>query len=500
MRKDILGRWPVLFLAVLFVKAIFFCLDPIPKFFFGDSGCYVYSALTDFVPEDRSFTYGWVIAPLIEHFDTLTPLLLVQLMASTMTAFLLGISLEKVFNIRRRIAWGAALLCSAEPIQLLYERYVMTETLSLFLFATYTLTAFHYLCRRNASILVLLQTLGVLMVSLRLSYLPVVMGNTVLLPLLGACPRGQGSAPTEQMTPSVSPARKRLGPAFRTVSHLAVSLLAMVSLHSGLKWLYSDLTGCPAGYHASEGYFLLATWAPVVVPEDFPLAEARSAIFDQPTFDLRNRHLRTQQLFDHDGLCWRIRFALEEFEAEDEDSEKNGVADGLARTTAMNALKRDPIGLARLSLQSLADFYDVALLQTVILNDLAMDDDQIALYRQFARDTEEVLQGTLNPLEQPMTPLKRYYRVMLPWYWLLLATPILCAGALTLTRGLERLMVLELLLATSACAAVAGFLSILPIVRYLHPLAWLAFYPLTLVVDRLTRPLKRPRNRLRDVE
>ncbi len=495
-------RWLLILLFVIGgVKLTFFFLDPVPKFFFGDSACYIYCATSDWIPEDRSFTYGFVIGPLIEWSGSLVPLLLLQLAASAGSALLLGFALDRYFTVRRFIAWAAAILCSLEPIQLLYERYVMTETLSLFLFAAYVLAAFEYIRRRRVVVLAAVQILGALVVSLRVSYLPVVMLNTLLLPLLGMFQSRRTDVPENQEESDGSASawresRRRLGP----VLHLAISVVMMMALHGGLKELYSDLTGCPPGYHASEGFFLLATWAPLVIPEDFPLPEARSAVFDNPRFDLKDRHLRTEQLFEYAGLCWRIRFALAEYGGEDADTEKNGVANEIARSTAMNVLKRDPMGVVGLSLQTLADYFDVGLIRKVIENDLAMDDAQVAKYREFVHDTSEVVPGPLHPDEQPLTLLKRYYRAMLPWYWLLLAIPIVSAGGVVLTQGLERLLAVELFMLTTACVSVAGFLSVLPIVRYLHPVAWLAFYPLALVVDRRLRLLNRPRKRLLDVK
>jgi hypothetical protein len=480
----------VVCLAVLLIKLIFFFLDPIPKFFFGDSASYLYSALTDWIPEDRSFIYGYLIGPIIDFSRSLVPLLLLQLAAGAGAVFLLAFTLERYFDVRRSLAWGSALLCSVEPIQLLYERYIMTETLSLFVLASYVLAAFEYVRRPRVLVLLVAQMLGVLVVSLRLSFLPVVLLNTLFLPLLGAFRLGSEAAPEGQESLG-GPAAKGRGYRSRllAVPHLVMSVLMTVSLHGGLKQLYSNLTGNPPAYHASEGFFLLATWAPVVIPEDFPIAKVRSNLFDGPTVDLKNRYLRNDQLFDHDGLCWRIRFAIEEYENEGEDL--TWLANDLARATAMRALGRDPVGVVRLSLQSFGDYFNVALLRAVIENDLGTDRNQVAQYREFVNDTADFLPLSLNPSDQPNTPLKSYYRVMLPWYWLLVASPLICAVALFPTRGFQRLLTIELFVLTLACVSVAGFLSVLPIVRYLHPVAWLVFYPLALVVDRCATCLGR---------
>jgi len=256
--------------------------------------------------------------------------------------------------------------------------------------------------------------------------------------------------------------------------HLVISIGMAVTFHCGYKQLYSKLTAHPPSYNAWEGFFLLATWAPVVEPRDFPVSALRSAVFDQPVLDLKNRHLREEQLFHPDGLCGRIRSLL----GTDEGSQ-------VAKQTTINAFKRAPLEVLKLSWQNFTDFFDTRLISAQIEKDLAMDPDQASAYRQFVEDCYAFPEPRSSPNEQPMTLLKTYYRHMLTWYWFLILSPLVCLGPLLLSRGIRRILLLELFFSICVCVCVAGFLSLFPIVRYLHPLAWLIFFPTAILLDRL---------------
>lgn len=75
-------------------------------------------------------------------------------------------------------------LCVIEPLQLLYERFVLTETVSLFVFTLYMFFIFKYLEKAKLSSIVIIQIVGIVLISLRLSFLPFVMFNAFILPLL----------------------------------------------------------------------------------------------------------------------------------------------------------------------------------------------------------------------------------------------------------------------------------------------------------------------------
>ncbi len=170
-------HWWVFGLLVLSLKGMLLFLDPIPKLFLGDSGWYLLTAAQGVIPADRSFTYGYVIRLVTLWSDTLTPLLCLQTALSAASAILLAYGLHTYCTVATPVAFGSGLLCALEPLQLLYERYVIAETLSLFFFVVYLLSSLRYLRQPRLRALCLVQLLGIVTVSLRLSFLSVVLVN-----------------------------------------------------------------------------------------------------------------------------------------------------------------------------------------------------------------------------------------------------------------------------------------------------------------------------------
>jgi hypothetical protein len=464
MAKDTHRSFAVFILIVFLVKALAALLDPVPKFFFGDSYSYLYTAAEGWIPPDRSFAYGYFIRLTTLPGESLTPLMAVQWLASASVAVLLGYMLRRTFKVRPGVAYLFGILCALEPIQLLYERYVMTETLSLFVLVLYLMTTLGYLEAPRLRTLVLMQILGTALITLRISFLPIVMVNAVLVPLLGH--RAEGQWRTDAHGPP-----RRL---FVTGLHLLISLVATYSLHTGYKHLFSTLSGNPPVYNASRGYFLLATWAPVVEPEDFPHPELRARIFDHLPYDLKDRALRNDQLFSDGALIDRIRNALPDPEG-----------DRAASATAINALRRDPLGILVLAFQTLGDFFDVRLLGEKIMNDLALDQAY-----EYERLVEHLgaRYGLSEAEPQPFTLTKSYYQNAIPWYWFLLFSPALWAFAFFVARRGVRRHAFVLFIASLGTITVATALSVQPIVRYLHPVSWLALCALGILCDRAFRP------------
>src|SRR6266853_883175 len=69
--------WRFCFL-IITLKFSLLALDPLPKMFMGDSGSYIWTALTGWMPEDRSFLYGYVIRWSSLWTGSLTSLLILQ--------------------------------------------------------------------------------------------------------------------------------------------------------------------------------------------------------------------------------------------------------------------------------------------------------------------------------------------------------------------------------------------------------------------------------------
>src|ERR1044072_9368053 len=69
--------WWLFCVLILAIKRLLLYLDPTPKLFMGDSGAYVHTALTGWIPGDRSYFYGYLIRWLAVGPHSLNPLLLV---------------------------------------------------------------------------------------------------------------------------------------------------------------------------------------------------------------------------------------------------------------------------------------------------------------------------------------------------------------------------------------------------------------------------------------
>jgi hypothetical protein len=459
-------------LAIFFIKIVIFALDPVPKFFFGDSGWYLETAAHNLIPQDRSFTYGFFIKATTWISSTLWPLMACQMLASVISCAIFAHILSKHLALRPSVAYPLGISCALEPIQVLYERYVMAETLSLTFLALYVLAILRYLKGRSLSILFLAHLLGTALISLRINFLPLTWVNSFLAPILAFFGPGakKDSSSDAGLIHRFSNARAREGILGCSI-HLFLSLGLMLAMHEGYKRCFSLLSGSPPGYNAAGGYFLLAAWAPVVQPEDFPHEELRSKIFHQLPYDLKDRNKRANQLWEYGALIDRIRTHLPGPEG-----------NRSAQATALNAFKRDPLGVVRLWVQSFGDYFRAELLKEKIREDLAVD--QVTFYKDFL-DTHGERYSIPRAERQPWTLTRRYYEKALIWYWFLLLSPALGAMGLIFVRGHAASTALVLLVSLSSCILAVAALSVDPIVRYLHPVGWLALCLLGPVIEGL---------------
>ena len=112
------------------------------------------------------------------------PLLVIQALASGATAIVFALICSRFFGISKRFSFLFGLMCALDPCQLVWERYVMTETFSLVLYVMVLYWSLAYLRNRRLWQLALVQALSVLLIGFRMSYLLVVQACTILLPLI----------------------------------------------------------------------------------------------------------------------------------------------------------------------------------------------------------------------------------------------------------------------------------------------------------------------------
>jgi hypothetical protein len=148
--------------------------------------------------------------------------------------------------------------------------------------------------------------------------------------------------------------------------------------------------------------------------------------------------------------------------------------------------------VASLSLHTARDFFDEEILVGSLANDLGVD--QLEDYRRFVRDYGE--RFSLPDREYPpWTPTKQLYWSAVRWYWFLVLSPFLALGALLVVRSAHRCPTLLLAVAVWGCLAVATVFSVHPIVRYLHPAAWLTLSLLGILSERFLSLWRRASNR-----
>ncbi|MFL6450187.1 MAG: hypothetical protein ACJ746_21285 [Bryobacteraceae bacterium] len=446
---------PILYICLLVAacKLAFYIADPYPSFHFGDSGAYLATALLKWIPPDRSFTYGFLLRPLVLRTHSFGPVLAIQILASGLASVVLGILLLCYFRAKPLVASVFACLCAVEPLQLMSERFVMTEAIATFGFAMYLWTAFSFIRFKRISTLIGVQMLGVALVSLRYSFLPLVLLLSVALPVLAFYKR-----PRISWRP--------------LLLRLVVSVVAGQFLLSGYRHLYGTLAQTKPAYLSRDGEFLLADMAPIITPQDFPVPGERAELFQRIRIPLNDINNRPFHRWGELGLCQ----ALLAVSHQDED-----LANSLARRTALRAMRRDPLGVVALGFRTYMQFLTYQKLSWALkLNQghfngpTYKDIDMIR--RWFGVDA-------LDRKYESIT--KNWQSVAVPWCWLIVLLPWLYAAEMFWHRDqVSRLDWVLLLsaLCTLGCAIVPVEN---PNPRYLFPLPWLSILILGVMTCRL---------------
>src|SRR5436190_4489372 len=178
------NAWCLFCVLVLAIKLLLLWLDPTSKLFIGDSWSYIWTALTGWIPWDRSYFYGYLVRWLALWPHSFTPLLVIQALASCATAIVFALICSRFFEMSNRLSFLFGLLCALDPCQLVWERYIMTETFSLLVYVLVLYWSLTYLRDRRLWQLAMVQALSVLLIGFRMSYLLVVQACTILLPLI----------------------------------------------------------------------------------------------------------------------------------------------------------------------------------------------------------------------------------------------------------------------------------------------------------------------------
>jgi hypothetical protein len=454
-------RWLVFCALILMLKFCLLALDPLPKLFMGDSGAYLWTALTGWIPLDRSYFYGYLIRWVALSTESLTALLLLQTFISAWTALFVAHISRSVFGLSARSYYIIGFLCALDPFQLVWERYVMTETISLFFYVAGLYFSFLYLKHRNIRHLALAQGLWVLLIGFRMSYLLVVQVSAVLLPVLAFYPLLIARRHNSRDAQIELFRCLRLG-----LVHLLTSIALMLLLHGGYKKVNGLLTGREPAYLYGTGLHLLSFWAPILVPADASDERLARIIEQGDEFHIKELTERnTQRHFPG--------YLIDRWEKMEPDGPR---ANQIAKTTALRALRRNPLQVLGLAAQTFAQYWNLKDLRYYASIDLGHNDIASEERSMLAERFHFATDGRINGA--PPTILQRYFLASWPYCYFLLLSPIWGAVAIYFAR--EKPLFLLLLLHLVITLGTVITFAVAPSFRYLQSVSVLALLSIAL--------------------
>jgi hypothetical protein len=462
------NAWGLFCLLVLAIKLLLLWLDPTPKLFLGDSGSYIRTALIGSIPRDRSYLYGDLVRWLAVWPHSFAPLLVVQALASGATAIVFTLICSRFFEMSNRLSFLFGLLCALDPCQLVWERYVMTETLSLLVYVVVLYCSLAYLRDRRLWQLAVVQALSVLLIGFRMSYLLVVQACTILLPLIAfaRCAFPLLRKQSETRTPEARVLTIGL-------THVIASVAMVFVMHGAYKYTNGWLTNREPAYLYETGSHLAAVWAPALEPSDATDPRFGEIIANGPQFKIKDLQVRNAQQYGQGFLIKRWR----------EIEKDRRKSDHVARETAINALRRRPLEIVGLAVKTYMGYWNPGSIWMYARTDLGygeLSEDQVKmLAEKFGFQTAKDL------LAQPYSLLQQYFLAAWPYYFIVVVSPLVCAFGTWLSR--DRAFALLLFIHASILMAVVTALSPQPCIRYLQPVSVLTLLSIAICVDWLAR-------------
>jgi hypothetical protein len=417
-------------------------MDHRPEFYMGDSAAYVRSTVEHYIPPDRSFVYGWIIRWIALPFRSLKPLMIAQGLAGISSCVGLAICLKRYgpANVSNELCFLIAFLLCIEPMHMMFQRYVLTETLTMPIFIGYLMASLSYLKERRFINLVIMQVLGIALISMRMIFLPLVLMNGVILPLL------------------VPRVRFR-----QNLAHALMNLFLVLVFHSGYCMLNGKLSKAPPAYTYWDGFVEVSAWAPAVTVSSAANPQVAEIISHGFEYDLNKFSRRYYQLWDAKGIVFRINRIAPDLVT----------ANRWSKITARRAFAQNPAAVLMIVLKQYIEFNTYEKIQ----NELHIDrgDDRPVhkdlvdwLKKYFSADTYEFIERQGEYWQSP-TLTKQIQDHATLWMLLLVQTPWLCLIAATLYKD-QRVLFLYLSAVCFIYIVTVCFLTPLVITRLLYPL------------------------------
>lgn len=462
-----LAKFVAALVGIICIKLAFLLLDSHPAYYLGDSQAYIGTALIHYIPPDRSFMYGLLIRAIVVPTHSLELLIVFQVLLSALASGILLVLLVRIFRVRFWIAVSCAVLCAIEPMQLSMERFVLTETAANFLFAVYFALTLVYIRVGSIWTLAAAQAVGILLITVRISFFPQVLVLSVVVPLLSPCAAGIWNSLVERFRYN-RPSRRQL----RVVAlHLFASLLVSQVLLSAYGHLNGRLSHRPPSIFYDRGDFLLTAFLPIIEPADCRNIAGCRSLFDGLKFDYHSTRNRMIEHFANGEVIGRVHTLYPD----------PTVANGFESRIVIRAMERNPIAVGRLLWTGFSEFWD----HDYFLSRLKWDQ---GIGRPLPSDFVDVLHGlgVADPRGGEPSLTKTWAQDALPWYCFVLCA-LLCSPLLFLSAKRIDFAVLILCVLSAYAFFEGATLAVeYPTARFLTSAAWLTLLMLGIATERVT--------------
>jgi hypothetical protein len=462
--------WVAFLIGLSVIQGGLLFLDHHPMFFLGDSESYIWTAISGWLPPDRSFVYGYFIRLVALTTRSLLSLVTVQVLMLVIASAVMAYLLIRYFQVRPWIAYAVALLNSVEPLQALYARYVLTETLALFLFVVYLWIVFHYLEYPGIRWLVAMQCLATLMISVRFAFIPLAWISALLVPALGLAGRKPHTG------------RGGIKAVNRLAVHVVTSAVLLFAFTSAYQHLHGYMARKPPAYCYESGLVLMCFVLPIVDAGDFSDRALGELVLKDPVEPLAARGGRSFHRWREGGAVWRLKKLVR-------DGDR---ADAIARQAAMHAVIHKPLAFLGLGWSIFRDFLESRYLRECMIGDAGnerlSEGFHTLLRKWFGYPSDRSSSLELG------SPTGRYFFASVRWIQILLFIPLgWIAYSVVENDGGRRRKCLFVALAATVFVGVSVFLVERPIPRFLHVPAWLFFPMAGLGLDRALKPILQER-------
>ncbi len=462
--------WLKLLATLIVLKLVLYVFDPDIMFFLDDSHSYLETSVSGWAPPDRSYYYGLFIRLVAIIGGSLGSLVFAQVLLSSLSAFFTAVILVNIFNVRFATGVLAALITSVEPIQLLCERYVMTEAVSLLCFVLFLYFILTYIKDNRKFVLLLCVLSGFFMIKFRMTYLPVFIfcllaaASVPFLSFLNPKTNNDTASSHHFILQKCIPA--------------LLILTSLLFLSSSTKLFQTRYGKLPT--HSETGFFVLSAWAPLLKSNTIPFGPDLDLLLDKMPYDLGNIHKRNTHRWFEDCLIDRLR--------------KHFNDDQQANTYTLKAsgylLLHDPLAVLGLGVKTYSQFFDLKNLDVTAAGDRGNGRPRPEYLKSLLKDNYGI---QVSEYQKETTLTGNYFQRAKLWYMFIMVFPFLLFWLLFSCKQFRFSI---LLLAAIYCIqlSLVILLATITTIRHLQPLAWMVLLFGGLMADHCFTYWQKSRN------